>query len=171
MSWIWCEPRASIRRCSSAARRVPPPCLPPRRAGRLQGPRLRDPGRHQAARPAGAAPPAGVGAERHDRGPGCRRRARPDHRSPGGAALMQPTPRAVLLFALTVALAVPWTLLAGDWWQLGVALPLTALLALGIDAALAPRRARLSVETKVPEMLAIGRPARLTVSVRTGRNI
>ncbi|HLG44958.1 MAG TPA: DUF58 domain-containing protein [Reyranella sp.] len=84
---------------------------------------------------------------------------------------MQPTPRAVLLFALTVALAVPWTLLAGDWWQLGVALPLTALLALGIDAALAPRRARLSVETKVPEMLAIGRPARLTVSVRTGRNI
>ena len=47
---------------------------------------------------------------------------------------MHPTPRAVLLFALAVALAVPWALLAGDWWQIGVALPLTALLALGVDA-------------------------------------
>lgn len=84
---------------------------------------------------------------------------------------MQPTPRAVLLFALAVALAVPWTLLLGAWWQIGVALPLTALLALGIDAALAPRRSRLSVEANVPEMMSIGRPARLTVSVGAGRNI
>jgi len=84
---------------------------------------------------------------------------------------MQPTPRAVLLFALAVALAVPWTLLLGAWWQIGVALPLTALLALGIDAALAPRSSRLSVEANVPEMMSIGRPARLTVSVGAGRNV
>jgi uncharacterized protein (DUF58 family) len=84
---------------------------------------------------------------------------------------MQPTPRAMLLFALSVALAVPWAVLAGGWWHVGVALPLTALLALGIDAALAPRRTRLSVEANVPEMMAVGRPARLTVSVGAGRNI
>jgi uncharacterized protein (DUF58 family) len=84
---------------------------------------------------------------------------------------MQPTPRAVLLFALAVALAVPWAVLAGDWWHVGVALPLTALLALGIDAALAPRRTRLSVEANVPEMMSVGRAARLTVSVGAGRNI
>jgi uncharacterized protein (DUF58 family) len=84
---------------------------------------------------------------------------------------MQPTPRAMLLFALSVALAVPWAVLAGGWWHVGVALPLTALLALGIDAALAPRRTRLSVEANVPEMMSVGRPARLTVSVGAGRNI
>jgi uncharacterized protein (DUF58 family) len=84
---------------------------------------------------------------------------------------MQPTPRAVLLFALAVALAVPWALLAGDWWHLGVALPLTALLALGVDAALAPRKSRLSVAARVPEMMAVGHPARLTVAVAAGRNI
>jgi uncharacterized protein (DUF58 family) len=70
---------------------------------------------------------------------------------------MQPTPRALLL--------------AGDWWHLGTALPLTALLALGVDAALAPRRARLTVEARLPEAMSIGRPAGLAVSVGAGRNI
>ena len=51
---------------------------------------------------------------------------------------MQPTPRCLVLFGVVVALSVPWVLAFGAWWETGVALPLTALLALGIDAALAP---------------------------------
>jgi len=83
---------------------------------------------------------------------------------------MQPTPRALLLFALTVALAVPWVLAFGQWWEMGAALSLTALLALAIDGALAPGRRRVRVETKVPDLISIGSPARLSVALAAGRN-
>lgn len=84
---------------------------------------------------------------------------------------MQPTPRALLLFGVVVALTVPWSLLLGDWWETGVVLPLTALLALGVDAALAPNRRGVTVDAGMPELMSIGTPARLTISVAARRNI
>jgi uncharacterized protein (DUF58 family) len=84
---------------------------------------------------------------------------------------MQPTPRALLLFGLAVALAVPWVLVFGAFWETGAALPLTALLALGIDAVLAPARRQVTVEASVPELVSIGVPAPLSVAVAARRNI
>jgi uncharacterized protein (DUF58 family) len=84
---------------------------------------------------------------------------------------MQPTRRALLLFGVVVALAVPWALIFGNWWETGVALPLTALLALGIDAALAPGQRRVAVEATVPALISIGTESRLAVSVAARRNI
>jgi uncharacterized protein (DUF58 family) len=84
---------------------------------------------------------------------------------------MQPTPRAIALFGVMVALAVPWALAFGQWWETGAALPLTALLALGVDAALAPLRRQVTVETSVPDLIAIGRPSRFSLVVAAQRNI
>lgn len=84
---------------------------------------------------------------------------------------MQPTPRCMVLFGVVVALCVPWVLAFGTWWETGVALPLTALLALGIDAALAPARRQVAVEASVPELVPIGATARLSVFVTARRNV
>lgn len=84
---------------------------------------------------------------------------------------MQPTPRALVLFGVMAALAVPWVLVFGERWETGMALPFAALLALGVDAALAPRRAEVTVETVAPDLIAIGSSSRLAVSVVAGRNI
>jgi len=84
---------------------------------------------------------------------------------------MQPTPRALLLFAAAVALAVPWALAFGPWWETGLALPLTALLALGIDWALAPGRRGVTVDARVPELVSIGTAAPLSVTVAARRNV
>jgi uncharacterized protein (DUF58 family) len=84
---------------------------------------------------------------------------------------MQPTPRALVLFGVAVALAVPWTLILGDWWETGIALPLTALLALGVDAALAPARRQVTAEARVPELMFIGTDSLMSVSVATRRTI
>ncbi|HTR88128.1 MAG TPA: DUF58 domain-containing protein [Reyranella sp.] len=83
---------------------------------------------------------------------------------------MQPTPRALLLFALTVAVAVPWVLAFGRWWEMGAVLSLTALLALAVDGALAPGRRRVTIDARVPDLISIGRPAPLSVALSTGRN-
>ena len=42
---------------------------------------------------------------------------------------MQPTARALVVVGLAVALAVPWALAFGDWWETGATLPLTTSLA------------------------------------------
>jgi uncharacterized protein (DUF58 family) len=84
---------------------------------------------------------------------------------------MQPTPRCLVLFGVVVTLSVPWVLAFGAWWETGAALPLTALLALGIDAALAPARRQVAVEASVPELVPIGSTARLSVFVTARRNV
>lgn len=83
---------------------------------------------------------------------------------------MQPTARALAVFGLAVALAVPWTLVLGDWWETGAALPLTALLALGLDFMLAPGRRGVAVDVQVPDVLSIGGSSRLSVSTATRGN-
>jgi uncharacterized protein (DUF58 family) len=84
---------------------------------------------------------------------------------------MQPTPRSLVLFGVTVAFSVPWALALGEWWLTGVALPLTALLALGVDAALAPGRRNVMVEVTAPDLVAIGNLARVSLTIAATRNV
>src|SRR5262249_6782013 len=136
-------------------------------AGGLRGPGLRHSRRRQAAGPAGAASSADPGAERGDRGPERGRRAGAGSRSASRTPLVQPTARALFVLGLAGALGVRWVLAFGDWWEPGVALPLTALLALGVDFVLAPPRRGVAVDVRAPDVLSIGGTARLAVSAAT----
>ncbi|MGE0422818.1 MAG: DUF58 domain-containing protein [Reyranellaceae bacterium] len=78
---------------------------------------------------------------------------------------MRPTSRALLIVAIAAALALPWALILEAWWETALALPLTALLALALDAALAPASRGVRVEASTPEMLYIGTDGALSVRV------
>ena len=78
---------------------------------------------------------------------------------------MRPTSRALLIVAIAAALALPWALIFEAWWETALALPLTALLALALDAALAPASRRVRVEATMPELLYIGTDGPLSVRV------
>jgi uncharacterized protein (DUF58 family) len=56
-----------------------------------------------------------------------------------------------------------------DHWATGAALPLTVLLALAVDAALAPARRQVEIEVRAPSLMSIGMTARLAVSVAARR--
>jgi uncharacterized protein (DUF58 family) len=82
---------------------------------------------------------------------------------------MQPTARALTVFAAAAGLSVLWALALGDWWETGAALPLTALLAVGIDAMMTPGRRSLAVQAVTPALISIGTPGRIAVSVSARR--
>src|SRR5262249_11539414 len=129
------------------------------------GARLRHPRRREGAGDPGAAPPPGAVARRRDRGPYPGPHPGRDPRPHGGAAMMRPTPRAVLLFAWGVAPALFLVIFRPELWAWSLYYGALVLLAIAVDAVLAfPVRA-LRVTTEGPDSLQIGESGALTVTI------
>ncbi|HEY1906967.1 MAG TPA: hypothetical protein VGG91_13050, partial [Myxococcaceae bacterium] len=77
--------------------------------------------------------------------------------------MMRPTRRALVVAGAGVPLALLPALLSPRLWPVWTVALLLFLLALGLDAVLAPRRMRISAEA--PPLLHVGRTAALTLEV------
>src|SRR5262249_57984292 len=93
---------------------------------------------------------------RRDRRPHHRPHPAGDPRSDRGAAMIRPTRRAVLLFALGVPFAFLLVILDRVLWEFSLDLGALVLVALGVDMLLALPRRRLRVDIQLPDALHIG---------------
>src|SRR5262249_27876090 len=103
--------------------------------------------------------------ERRDRGSYARPHPRRDYRPHGGAAMIRPTPRAVLIFVCGVPLALFWLIFAPGQWPWSLAYGVVVLVLIAADAAWALPPAALRVTAVAPETLQIGETGTLGVTI------
>jgi len=78
---------------------------------------------------------------------------------------MQPSPRAFVIAGCGFAFAILPVLVSARAWWLWLFWCAAVLLAMGIDALLAPAPRRLELEVKAPEQVGVGDPLELTVTL------
>ena len=78
--------------------------------------------------------------------------------------MIRPTPRAVLLFAATVPVAIGLLIHDATLWPIALDLGLFVLALIGLDAVLCVRPSRLALTVDAPPRLYIGSEGQLIVS-------
>src|SRR5688572_8285618 len=132
---------------------------------RDRGARLCDPGRCQVPVRSVPAPSPGAGARRGDRGHYGRARDRTDHRPGAGAAMIQPTRRAIVLVSAAAPLSLAVAALDADLWPIGLSYLLFVLALIAFDSARALPTRRLTVAVRPIDSLFIGEPANLEIAL------
>jgi uncharacterized protein (DUF58 family) len=80
--------------------------------------------------------------------------------------VIQPTQRAVLLFAASLPIAIVLLAVNEHWWSPGIDAGLFALAVIGLDLILTISRRRLEIDVDVPARLYVGTTGQVTVRVR-----
>ena len=120
------------------------------------GPRFRHSRRRQNPRLAGAAPPARHVAKRGDRGGNAGSGAARGARADASAAMIRPSPRAVLLFVSGIPLTLIAVIYSPNLWPLSVSYGVLVLVIAASDLGLALPPRQLDIDISMPDKIYIG---------------